>query len=659
MEAALFDEQPPDAQTMSFELDSAYQGEEGFAMVKKSIAENQPYALAFVDIRMPPGWDGVQTITRIWEIFPELQIVVCSAYSDYSWEQLRSKVGQPDNLLVLKKPFDNVEVQQMAHALTKKWLLGIQSNFQMAELEVMVERRTWELKQANRLLAATEERFSKAFHASPIPSGIQSLPERRFVDANDRLVSLIGGPRERLIGGVADNLIEWEQPALVEEWFARIARNEEVREQPARVRNRAGEFRDALVSLIPMALGGQPHVLLLAQDVSERLLLERQLIQAQKMEGIGQLAAGVAHDFNNILTVILGYAGMVKSQIEAGKPKTEPVDQIAKAATRATGLIRQLLMFSRKQVTQFQPLDLNQSVNGALAMIGRLVGEHIQIAFSPAPALPAVNADPTMLEQVVMNLAVNARDAMPAGGRIDIATAALRVDRAATPVDPEPRHGEFIRLTFSDTGCGMSPEVLQRIFEPFFTTKEVGKGTGLGLSTVFGILRQHEGWIEVTSQPGRGTSFHLYFPAFKNAPGKIQGDPEDVEIRGGTETILVAEDEEPLREMIFLALEALGYRVLVAVSGVEALQIYESAGAPVDLLVTDMIMPGGVLGDELAERLSAKNPKLKVIFSTGYSEEMAGKDVSGNAKQDFLMKPYTVDRLARLVREVLDRPLDV
>ena len=430
----------------------------------------------------------------------------------------------------------------------------------------------------------------------------------------------------------------------------------EVREESTRVRHQSGAVRDVLVSLIPMSLGGQPHVLLLAQDVSERLLLERQLIQAQKMEGIGQLAAGVAHDFNNILTVILGYAGMVKSQIEAGKPKTEPVDQIARAATRATGLIRQLLMFSRKQVTQFQQLDLNESVNGALAMIGRLVGEHIQLAFAPAAALPPVHADPTMLEQVVMNLAVNARDAMPHGGRIDITTAAVRVDRAETPADPVPRHGEFIRLTFSDTGCGMSAEVLQRIFEPFFTTKDVGKGTGLGLSTVFGILRQHDGWIEVTSQPGRGTSFHLYFPASEKLAEKAPVSSDDDELRGGTETILVAEDEDPLREMIFLALDALGYRVLSAATGVEALQTYERSDRPVDLLVTDMIMPGGVLGDELAARLRAKNPKLKVIFSTGYSEDMAGKDVSRHENRDFLLKPYTVDKLARFVREVLDRP---
>ena len=655
MEAALFDDTPAAAPTTSFELDSAFQGREGLAMVKQALADNRPYAMAFVDVRMPPGWDGVETIARIWEVDPDLQIVVCTAYSDYSWEELRAKVGQPDSLLVLKKPFDNVEVQQLTHALTKKWLLNLQAGLKQGELEAMVQRRTAELAHANASLLASEERFSKAFQASPIPSGIQSLPERRFVDVNERLVALTECSREELIGRTTNDLFIWNQPELVDQWFARLARNEEVRDGATQVRNQAGALRDVLVSLVPVSLGGQPHALLLAQDISERLLLERQLRQAQKMEGIGQLAAGVAHDFNNILTVIQGHAGMTKTVLGQQSPCAKSTEQILQAAGRAATLIRQLLMFSRKQVMQFRAIDLNENVANCLAMIQRLMGEHIQLDFRPESELPAIHADNSMIEQIVMNLSVNARDAMPDGGRVEITTALVPVQRKSTALDPVDRDGKFVRLTYTDTGCGMDTEILSRIFQPFFTTKAVGKGTGLGLATVFGIVRQHHGWLEVESQPGKGTTFQLYFPS-SDQPAEKQEMPGDVALRRGRETVLVAEDEEPLREMVAQILTVQGYRVLTAVSGRHALEVWENANRLVDLLVTDMVMPEGIMGGELAERLMAQNPRLKVVFTSGYSPGMAGKDISLLEGRNFLPKPYSIGKLAQFVRQVLDQP---
>ena len=654
MEEVLFDELQPVIKSTTFELDSAYQGEEGLAMVKQSLAENRPYAMAFVDVRMPPGWDGVETIARIWEVFPQLQIVVCTAYSDYSWEDLRLKVGQPDNLLVLKKPFDNVEVQQLAHALTKKWQLGIQANYQMAELEAMVERRTSELSRTNTLLMATEERFSKAFRSSPIPSAIKTLIERRFVDVNERLLKLIGHTSEQLIGHTSKEFSIWEQPELVEQWYDRLARNEEVREENTKIRSQSGEVRDVLVSMISMTLGGQPHALLLVQDISERLLLERQLLQAQKMEGIGQLAAGVAHDFNNILTVIQGHAGMVQVRLPEDDASAKSIKQVLIASKRASTLIRQLLMFSRKQVTQFRDIDLNETLVNALSMMDRLTGDHIKIDFRPGVNLPAIRADDSMVEQIVMNLSVNARDAMPDGGKIQITTALVPVQRPAIPLDPESRNGEFVCLAFSDTGCGMDAKILTRIFEPFFTTKAPGKGTGLGLATVLSIIRQHHGWLEVESQPGQGTTFKLYFP-ISGQPAEKKITVDDVMLVQGHETILVVEDEESLREMLAQLLTLQGYKVLSARSGRHALEVWENAKGQVDLLVTDVIMPEGILGGELAERLRAQKPELKVIFTSGYSPDIAGKDISLMEGSNFMAKPYSVGKMAQFVRHCLDR----
>ena len=640
MEAVLFGENKP--KEMSFELDSAYQGQEGFEMVKRALAEHRPYALAFVDVRMPPGWDGVETIARIWEVDPELQIVVCTAYADYSWEEMRAKVGQPDSLLVLKKPFDNIEVQQLAHGLTKKWLLGLQARLQIAELA-----------QANQSLVLSEERFSKAFHESPLPCGIQSFPDQRFVDVNQRFAQAAGCKREEMIGRTPAELSLWEKPEVADQWYEGLVRQQLVRDQEGKIRNQAGALIEVLVSLSPIALGDQPHVLLLAQDISERALLERQLRQAQKMEAIGQLAAGVAHDFNNILTIIQGHAGLMQQKLDAESSQRKSLEQITRAAARAATLIRQLLMFSRKQVMQFRHLDLNENLHNAIKMLERLVGEHVQIDFRPQSPIPAIHADSSMLEQIAMNLAVNARDAMPNGGRLSITTSLETIHRAPTPMDPERRDGEYLCLTFRDTGMGMDTQVLSRIFEPFFTTKAVGQGTGLGLSTVFGIVRQHQGWLEVESKPNQGTTFRIYFPASEQAAEKSEL-VVDTALRSGRETILVAEDEDILREMVVQVLKIQGYTVLQAASGRDALEVWERANRPVDLLLTDLVMPGGIMGSELAERLSSQSPRLKVIYTSGYSPGMAGKDASLLEGRNFLPKPYSIGKLAQFVRECLD-----
>jgi PAS domain S-box-containing protein len=651
--SAFFDEAQPAVHALNFELDSAYQGQEALDMVKQALAENRPYALAFVDVRMPPGWDGVETIVRLWEVNPEIQIVVCTAYSDYSWEELQAKIGQPDNLVILKKPFDNVEVQQLALALTRKWLLNVQAGLKLADLKAMVEQRTAQLVEANKSLGASEERFSKAFHFSPVPSGIVTLPDRRFVDVNQHLAKVTGYKREDLIARTTSELLIWEKPSLADEWFERLSRQELVQDEQANLRDQAGTLHEVLVSLAPVTLADEPHVLLLVQDVSERTLLERQLRQAQKMEAIGQLAAGVAHDFNNILTVIQGHADLLAVSLRNDVVENESLDEISEASRRAATLIRQLLMFSRKQVMQFRHQNLNDILRNVLKMLQRLVGELVQIDFRPQEQLPSIHADNSMMEQIVVNLVVNARDAMTIGGKITIATSLEKIHRAPTPMDPEQRDGDYVCLALSDTGAGMDAPILAHIFEPFFTTKPAGKGTGLGLSTVFGIVRQHHGWMEVKSKPNCGTTFRIYFPATWQTAEKSDLAIHTTLCRG-TETILIAEDEEALSQMMVQTLEMLGYVVLKASSGVQAIEVWDRSSRSIDLLLTDMVMPGAIMGGELAARLKERSPGLKVIYTSGYTPDMAGQDISLVEGRNFLPKPFSISKLARLVRECLD-----
>jgi two-component system, cell cycle sensor histidine kinase and response regulator CckA len=653
LKSALFDSVPKAATVTEFELASAFQGQEALALVKQSLAESRPFAMAFMDVRMPPGWDGIETTARLWEVCPDLQIVICTAYSDYSWDEMRSRLDKPDCLVILKKPFDNVEVQQLAHAMSKKWLLNHQARLQLSELERMVEERTRDLQTANESLTLSEERFSKAFHGSPLPSAIQSLSDQRFLDVNQRLADIAGCKREEMIGRNPAELFLWEKPELADQWAGSLLRAETVRDQEAKIRTKTGALHEVLVSVSLVTLAKEPHMLLLAQDVAERVLLERQLRQAQKMEAVGQLAAGVAHDFNNILTVIQGHAGLMQQTLADGNPPAKSLEEISKAANRAATLIQRLLMFSRKQVMQFRHLDLNDTLGSTIKMLERLVGEQVQIDFCPQKSIPAIHADAGMMEQVAMNLAVNARDAMPSGGRVSIATSLETIHRAPIPMDPERRDGEFVCLSFTDSGIGMDTRILGRIFEPFFTTKPVGKGTGLGLSTVFGIVRAHKGWLVVKSEPNQGTTFRIYFPASQQMAEKIE-PVVDTALQSGRETVLVAEDEDALREMVAQILRIQGYTVLEAASGPEALDVWERAARPIDLLLTDMVMPGGIMGSELAARLLGRSPRLKVIYTSGYSPGMAGRDISLLEGGNFLPKPYSVGKLAQFVRECLD-----
>jgi signal transduction histidine kinase len=382
--------------------------------------------------------------------------------------------------------------------------------------------------------------------------------------------------------------------------------------------------------------------------------LEEQLRQAQKMESIGRLAGGLAHDFNNLLTVIRGYTELMKTKIPAGDPQLEDLEQIRRASERATSLIRQLLAFSRQQILAPTILDLNELVTNLHKMLGRLIGEDITLATVLQPGLWPVTADPGQIEQVIMNLVVNARDAMPTGGKLTIETGNVRLDDSYAKTHLETAAGPCVMLAVTDTGHGMDKPTQARIFEPFFTTKESGQGTGLGLATVYGIVKQSGGDIIVYSEPGQGATFKIYLPASEIAADRQAAPQAILRTRGGNETILLVEDDEMVRSLIRRTLQGQGYTLLEARHGDEALSLSAQHSEPIDLLLTDVVMPQ-ISGRELAERLKTLRPQMKTLFMSGYMDNTVVRHGVLEAEIEFLPKPFLPSVLTSKVREVLDK----
>lgn len=393
-----------------------------------------------------------------------------------------------------------------------------------------------------------------------------------------------------------------------------------------------------------------------ALDVTEQLSLQSQVQHLQRLESVGQLAAGLAHDYNNVLTIIHGHVTLVLSHAGLATSASNSLKVALEAVERASNLTRQLLVFSRKESMQAEPVDINTIIGNVSKLLDRLLGENIRMEVQPGTGLPTVDADPGLLEQVIINLALNARDAMARGGNLVISTALTAVDRDHTRVQPDAHPGQFICLKVSDTGCGMDEATLSRIFEPFFTTKAPGKGTGLGLATVYGIVKQHQGWVEVKSQVGQGTTFALYIPATGKVVEKRQGGAAVVALPRGKETILLIEDEAALRALARRLLENLGYKVLEAGSAEDALGIWEKEKGTIQVLLTDLVIPDGFTGFELAERLQRERPDLRIIVTSGYDPERISKGFLAKHGIRFIQKPYRTDTLARGVRESLDSP---
>jgi PAS domain S-box-containing protein len=526
------------------------------------------------------------------------------------------------------------------------------------ELLMSMVRDITERKRAEEALRESENQLSESQAIAGLGTYVLHFPAGQWKSSAllDQIFG-IGATHDRSVDGWAA-IIHPEDRAMMVAYFNQevLAQGQNF-EKEYRIIRQDDQSERWVYGLGRLEFEAQGHPLYLRgtiQDITGRKSLEEQLRQAQKLESIGQLAGGVAHDFNNILTATMMHLDSLLERPSLDPETQETVAELMAEAKRAATLTQQLLLFSRRSVMVMQVLDLNDLVANLLKMLRRLIGEHINVRFDQDAALPSVVADAGMLEQVLMNLAVNARDAMPKGGQLTIRIGPVQVEAERLKGKPDVQPGPFVCLSVADTGCGMDDATLKHIFEPFFTTKPVGKGTGLGLATVYGIVAQHKGWVEVASVLGQGTTFKVFLPATtQGAIAPIQ--TKKMPPLRGHETILLVEDEASLRMLGVRSMEKLGYRVLEAAHGPAALEVWQQYAGQIDLLITDMVMPEGLSGLDLAQQLWAKQPSLKVIITSGYNLEMAGHAIPAAGAFAFLQKPYALHDLSQTIRTCLDQ----
>jgi signal transduction histidine kinase len=526
-----------------FEIDSAYQGEEGVAALTRALEQGRPYAMAFVDVRMPPGMDGIETVERLWQLHPELQVVICTAYSDYSWQEMIGRLRNRDRLLVLKKPFATIEALQLACSLCEKWKLIREAQDRLAITEQIVGERTLDLRETNTRLQA---------------------------------------------------------------------------------------------------------------EMEQRKLAEAHLLRAQRLESIGTLASGIAHDLNNMLSPILMSAELLRMNLPEESQKL--INMIEASAKRAAGVVRQVLTFARGMEGErvlLQPRHLLREItNVALETFPK----NIRIQCELPKEIGCMEGDATQLQQVLMNLCVNARDAMPDGGTLRLCAETIEFDSEYASMTPDVRPGSYVAVRISDTGTGIPQEIIGKIFDPFFTTKPLGKGTGLGLSTVLGIVKTHGGFLEVRSELGKGTTFEIFLPlAAENVVSIADKDDAPLPIGHG-ELILVVDDESEVRTMTAAVLKQYGYQVLTAADGAQAVSIYAQRSAEIRVVLTDIMMPV-VDGVALCRVLRKMNPEVCLVASTGYAEPSRVKELNSLNVHRVLSKPFNTGTLLAAIDEAISSQL--
>jgi PAS domain S-box-containing protein len=527
-----------------------------------------------------------------------------------------------------------------------------------------LETEVLERRVAEEALRDSEARYRLLFESNPFPMWVYDLETLSFLAINEAAVHCYGFSREEFLAMTIKDIRPLEDvPALLDNVSKVGSGLDEA--GTWRHRKKDGTIIDVEITSYPLSFAGRKAELVLANDITKRKQTEdalrqseEQLRQSQKMEAVGKLAGGIAHDFNNLITVINGHADLSLRRLKQDDALHPKLEAIQKAGERASALTRQLLAFSRKQILQPKVLDLNHVIVETNKMLQRLIGEDVDLLMGLTPDLGKVKADPGQIEQVLMNLSVNARDAMPKGGKLTIETSNVYLDGGYASRHLSVRPGRYVILAVSDTGCGMNAQTQERIFEPFFTTKEIGKGTGLGLSTVYGIVKQSGGNIWVYSEVGRGTTFKIYLPCVESPTEEFQVGADDMEMPTGTETVLLVEDEEMVRDMAREILQETGYQVLEAKHGEEALLVAEQHHGPIHLMLSDVVMPQ-MSGRELAEKLLPIRREMKVLYMSGYTDDAIVHHGVLDEGMAFIEKPFTINALARKLREVLDVTVEV
>lgn len=640
---------PASAPQPHFELSYASQGQKGYTMLREAAACGSPYSVAFIDIRMPPGWDGMETAARIRQFDPNVEIVIVTAYTDRSREEIVRTVGAPEKLLFLRKPFDPEELFQLALSLSEKWRLGHMEEIARAALS--------ESETRFRCLVETTPDFvwemdlqGKYIYCSPACERIYGFRPDELM-GQPFYTKLL--PQNRADGyrkSFEQGLVDFDFLAGAQDhcWQNRDGSEVHIESSATPIIDEQGQLTGFR--------GIDRNVSERNRILAEKKSLEEQFRQAQKMEALGTLAGGIAHDMNNLLTPILGYAEMSLIDVPPDTPLFNGLNTISQSARKAADLISQILIFSRKKNLAPAILELNTVIQECTKMLSRMIREDIDLQFALTEHTWPVFVDKGQIEQVLINLVVNARDAIHGNGTIVVSTANVSIppDQMITDTNKSTFCGDYVVLAVRDTGSGIESEILEKIFEPFYTTKEVGKGTGLGLATVYGAIHQFDGHIVIDSSPNHGTTFYLYLPRSQDGPRQKAPDAISPAVVGGTETILVVEDDPTVQRLAVAVLQELGYLVLCADNGISALTEFDSADGNIDLLVSDVIMPLQNGGD-LAATLRERSPDLPVLFFSGYPKDIASKNLLGSSNTSFIQKPFSTRDFAAKVRDILDR----
>ncbi|MGV3532916.1 MAG: response regulator [Chthoniobacteraceae bacterium] len=631
----------------AFELSHAMQGEEACAVVERAIAESRPFAMAFVDIRMPPGIDGVETAARLWRLQPDLQIVICTAHTDYSFDAITARLGTSDRLLILKKPFDAVEVRQLAQAITEKWRLLRDERARTEDLERIVAARTQELHAANARLAE-QARLLDLTHDG---ISVRDLDDRvQFWSLGaERIYGCRGAEIcGKQVGDVLYRNFKNFESAKAEvlesgQWLGEITHP---------TRSGAELIIDSRWTLVRDEQGAPQAILVVDRDITERKQLEHQFLRAQRLESIGTLASGVAHDLNNILAPILMSAHMLREPMPP-EAVEEILATIESAAERGAAIVQQVLTFGRGVEGERVLLQPKQLVQEIVKIARETFPKNIEIDDFPASDLWMLKGDATQLHQVLLNLCVNARDAMQRGGKLSISVENLAVDEHFASMLSGLQPGPYVLIKVSDTGTGIPSGVVGMIFDPFFTTKAPGQGTGLGLSTVLGIVKSHGGVVNVQSKNGSGTTFEIYLPASReHAAPKIVTPRSVAPHAGNGERILVVDDEIGIRTITGAMLKKSGYRVLQAGEGTEALALFAQHSADIAVVLTDLMMPN-VDGLTLIRALRKMSPGIRVIAASGQGQDARLSELRSLNPNAFLAKPFSREKLLGTLQQVL------